>query len=85
MFYVYAIKNEKDKIYIGYTSNLENRLERHNGVFKNKKTSYTSKNKGKWSLVFAEEYEVKKDALKREKQLKGYQGRKFIRDIINRN
>jgi len=85
MFYVYVIKNSLNgKIYIGQTSNLEKRLKRHNDKLSNKRKSFTYKNKGsgKWILVYKEEFEERKDALKREKKLKSFQGRKFLRDKI---
>jgi putative endonuclease len=85
MFYVYVIKNSQNgKIYIGQTSNLEKRLKRHNGQLSNKRKSFTYKNKGsgEWILVYKEEFEERKDALKREKELKSFQGRKFLRDKI---
>jgi len=85
MFTTYAIKNEKDKIYIGQTADLENRLKRHNGILKNKSKSFTSKNKGNWILIYKEEFNTRKEAIQREKQLKSYQGRKFIRNIIEKN
>ena len=85
MFSVYAIENkEKGKIYIGQTSNLESRLKRHNGILKNKSKSFTSKNKGDWKLAYKEEFNTREEAIQREKQLKSYQGRKFIRDRINK-
>ena len=83
MFKVYVIYNKlRDKIYIGYTSNIEKRLLRHNGFLKNKKTSFTSRNSGNWEIVYSEGYETMELAKKHEKQLKGYQGRKFIREKI---
>ncbi len=85
MFAVYAIINEVKKIYIGQTSDLKKRLLRHNGILKNKKKSFTNKNKGSWKVFYKEDYETRKEALIREKQLKSYQGRKFLRDIIENN
>lgn len=83
MFIVYAIYNKlRDKIYIGYTSNLVKRLKRHNGLLKNKASSYTCKNKGNWVLIYKEKFKTKEEAIKREKELKSYQGRKFIRNLI---
>ena len=83
MFKVYVIYNRlRDKIYIGYTSNLEKRILRHNGVLKNKNTSFTSINSGNWEIVYSESYKTRDLAKKREKQLKGYRGRKFIREKI---
>ncbi|MCK5491136.1 MAG: GIY-YIG nuclease family protein [Candidatus Pacebacteria bacterium] len=83
MFHVYAIHNiDLDKIYIGHTSDLENRIKRHNGLLKNKSKSYTSKNKGEWKLIYSEEFLRREDATKRERQLKSYRGREFVKTKI---
>lgn len=82
MFKTYAIYNkEKDTIYIGQTADLESRLLRHNGVLRNKEKSFTSKNSGNWKLIYEESFESRQDAMKREKELKSCQGRKFIRSL----
>jgi putative endonuclease len=77
-YYVYAIYNQSHKkIYIGQTINLEERLRLHNnGNFKN---CYTSRFNGEWVLIFSEMVENRQQALKREKQLKSYRGREFIK------
>jgi len=86
MFTAYTIYNTAlDKIYIGYTSDLENRLKQHNGILKNKTSSFTSKNKGSWVLIYKEIFATRKEALKREKELKSYRGREFVRKLINKN
>ena len=82
MFYTYAIINESDKLYIGQTSDLEKRLGRHNGLLKNKAKSFTNKNRGKWKLLYKEEFKTRSEAIFREKQLKSYKGRKFLRTLI---
>jgi len=82
VFYVYVIINEKDKIYIGYTSNLKKRLLRHNGLLNSKKKSFTYKNKGPWKLVHFETFNTRSEATKREKELKSSRGRNFIRNLL---
>ncbi|MGI6278559.1 MAG: GIY-YIG nuclease family protein [Patescibacteria group bacterium] len=83
MYYAYVIKSQfSGKIYIGQTGNLEKRLQRHNKIINNKKTSYTYKNKGPWVLIYKEMFPGRKEAIKREKQLKTAQGRKFIKEYI---
>ncbi|MFA5197649.1 MAG: GIY-YIG nuclease family protein [Patescibacteria group bacterium] len=82
MYCVYAIKNEWNKIYIGQTSDLEERLKRHNGILKNKKSSYTHKNKGTWILFYKEELPTRKEAMAREKYLKTYRGRIFLKNLL---
>lgn len=81
MYFVYAIYNSKnDKIYIGQTENLEERLKLHDSkTFKN---SYTASFDGTWELVYHERVLDRKVALKREKQLKSYRGRQSIKKHI---
>jgi putative endonuclease len=84
MFYVYVIKCAKSgKIYIGQTNNISNRLKRHNLKLPIKKKSYTFINKGPWKLVYKENFQSRKEAKAREKQLKSYKGREYIKSIIN--
>ena len=83
MFYAYALYNQiRDKIYIGHTANLELRLKRHNGLLLNNKKSFTSKNSGLWQLIRKEEFTTRQEAMRREKELKSYRGREFIRRLI---
>ena len=82
MFIVYVLKSEStDKKYIGQTADMNRRLFQHNDS-SNNFSEYTKKNKGPWKLVYKEEYESRQEAMKREKQLKGYRGRQFIRSKI---
>ena len=83
MYNVYAVYNRKhDKIYIGQTQNLEERLRFHQGrLFKN---SFTAKLDGEWQLIYSEEAVAREDALRRERQLKSYRGRQFIKSFIPR-
>ncbi|MFZ5982535.1 MAG: GIY-YIG nuclease family protein [Patescibacteria group bacterium] len=82
-FLVYAIYNKnRDKIYIGHTSDLDSRIERHNGVLKNKSKSFTHRNSGKWDLVYSEEFETRIESINRERELKSFRGREFVRSLI---
>lgn len=80
MYTVYAIYNkEAKKFYIGQTVNLEARLEQHNRkMFK----GYTSRFDGLWNLIYSEEANSRIEATKREKQLKSFRGREFIKKRI---
>ena len=84
-FHVYILRSEKTgQIYIGHTSDLERRLREHNDP-KLGKRRYTRKQKGPWLLVYSEEMESRSEAMKRERFLKGGQGRELIyREIIPR-
>ena len=75
MFTVYALYSPTyEKIYIGFTSNMEQRLLSHNKLGKK---GWTIKFRP-WELVFTEEFEDKKEAMKREKQLKTAKGRDYV-------
>lgn len=78
MIKVYVIKNEFGKIYIGQTGNFEKRIQQHNDP-KFDRRSYTKINKGEWILVYSEDFKTRKEAMKREKQLKSSRGRNFIK------
>ena len=66
MYYVYLLKSSKNKdVYVGYTENLKQRFIQHNQG----RVKSTKANKP-WILVYYEAYKNKKDATRREKQLK---------------
>lgn len=80
MYFIYALYNRKhDKIYIGQTEDLVKRIEMHNEHVLN---GYTSRFDGKWALIYKEEAEDRKAALIRERQLKSFRGREFIKKHI---
>ena len=81
MYFVYALYNKQfDKIYIGQTENLAERLRQHNEkMFKN---SFTARFEGEWILIYNEQTENRQKALVREKQLKSFRGREFVRKNI---
>ncbi len=79
MFKVYALFSPSfNKIYIGYTSNLDQRIKSHNEIGTK---GYTLKFRP-WNLIYTESHNSKKEALIREKQLKSAKGREFIWNII---
>jgi len=81
MYFVYAIHNERhNKIYIGQTDNLLERIELHNRrIFKH---YFTARFDGTWKLIYKESASTRAEALMREKQLKSYKGRQFIKNFI---
>lgn len=83
MYYVYAIYNHKhDKTYIGETGDLDERLKAHNDH--RFVTSYTARFDGSWELVYSEQYADRQEARKREKQLKSFRGRQYVKQFIPR-
>ena len=79
MYIVYALHSKKfDKIYIGFTSNIIERLKSHNELSKKGWTVLFRP----WEIIYQERHLLKSDAMKREKQLKSASGRDFIRSLI---
>ncbi|MCK4696287.1 MAG: GIY-YIG nuclease family protein [Candidatus Cloacimonetes bacterium] len=79
MYTVYVIYSQKyNKIYIGHTSNLEQRLLSHNELASK---GWTRKYRP-WELIHFEEYPDKSSAMERERELKSHKGRDFIRTVI---
>jgi len=83
MFTVYVIISEKiGKIYIGQTIDLDIRLNQHNDKGGNHLGKFTQYNKGPWKVIYSEKCMTRTEALKREKQLKSFRGREFIKNLI---
>lgn len=81
--YVYALFNLKvNKIYIGQTADIEKRLISHNRKIGN---HYTAKFHGEWKLIYKESVATRSEALKREKQLKSFRGREFLKQFIQQD
>ncbi|NJN50038.1 MAG: GIY-YIG nuclease family protein [Polaribacter sp.] len=75
MFTVYAISSiEKNYIYVGLTSNLEERLKRHNGL-----REKTTKFYAPFALIYKEICETRVEARKREKYWKSGIGKEKLR------
>jgi len=62
------------------TTNIK-RLNEHNDV-NNLTHVYTKRYGSNWKLIYKEEISTRTEALKREKQLKSYQGRQYIKKLI---
>ena len=79
MFYVYILQSEKNgRYYIGYTSNLADRLRHHNSG-----ANKSTKPHRPWKLIYHESYEDKKSAWLREEQIKSYKGGEAFKKLIN--
>jgi len=79
MYYVYIIQSGKDeRYYIGSISNIEVRLAFHNEG-KNK----SKKHRRPFKIIHLESTENKKDALRREREIKSYKGGNEFKKLIN--
>ncbi len=78
MFHVYVLRSETtDRHYVGYTSDLSQRLGQHNqGITK------STKNRGPWQMVHHEEFNTRLEAVRRERFLKTGQGREELKRIL---
>jgi len=80
VFYVYVLFSiEYDKIYIGYSQNIDARLVSHNDP---RNRGWTSRYRP-WIIVHKENFQSKREALQREKQLKSSKGRLYIRNLLS--
>ncbi len=74
-YYTYVLKSFKDKkLYIGFTANLKERMEKHNKGFVS-----STKNRRPLKLIYYEACLNKKNAMKREKQFKTGFGRAYLK------
>jgi len=74
---LYSISFEKT--YTGYTENLERRLCEHNI---SGKSGYTTKYRP-WTLIYAESFDSKQEAMAREKYFKTGRGREDVMRIVS--
>jgi putative endonuclease len=82
MFTVYVLYSPShNKLYIGYTADIEKRMASHNFLATK---GYTIKHRP-WNLVYTEVFEAKSDAMRREKELKSARGRVFIRELLTKS
>ena len=64
MYYVYVLKLNEEKIYVGYTKDLKQRYKQH------KEKQVKSTKDYEIELVYYEAYKAKADAMQREAKLK---------------
>ena len=80
MFTVYVLQNSFSKrYYVGSTNNIVRRIEEHN-----RGQTKSTKQKGKWTLIYKEEYSTALEANRRERQLKSYKGGNAFKKLIER-
>ena len=75
MYYVYVLHSENDdKLYTGYTKDLELRFEQHQSG-----KVESTKNRRPLKIIYYEVCLIQADALKREKYLKSHYGKMFLK------
>jgi putative endonuclease len=79
MYYAYVIKSLKDgSFYKGHCSDLEKRLKQHNDG-----QTESIKSKVPFVIVYSEVFELREEAIFREKYFKTAAGRRFIKLKLN--
>ena len=77
MYKVYALKSRlRNYIYVGLTSNLEERIRRHNDGRERTTKAYRP-----FELIYSEEHLTREEARKREKYFKSGVGKEFLKKI----
>ena len=77
MYTVYAIKSKiRNYIYVGLTSNLNERLNRHNSGYEKTTRAYAP-----FNLIFSEDFQSRVEARTKEKYFKSGVGKEFLKKI----
>jgi putative endonuclease len=75
MYYTYVLHSSKDgRFYTGFTRDLKLRFEQHG-----KGEVESTRDRGPFKLIYYEACLDQKDAVKREKYLKTYHGKQYLR------
>lgn len=69
-FYVYFLRDTNNNLYIGQTNSLQNRQNQQ--ITKSSKAAKFVKDGNEFKPVYYEAYPTRKEAMNREKQLKGW-------------
>jgi len=78
MYIVYVLRSVSfDRLYVGYTDDVETRLKKHNSGSVRSTKAYRP-----YTIIYTEEYQNKTEARKRELFLKTGQGRKWIKENV---
>ncbi|MCF8084752.1 MAG: GIY-YIG nuclease family protein [Deltaproteobacteria bacterium] len=78
MFYTYVLRSDKDgNFYVGFTKDLKLRFEQHE-----KGLVESTKDRRPLKLIYYEACLSQEDALKRERYLKTYNGKRFLHNRL---
>jgi putative endonuclease len=76
MWVLYILSLDNKYLYTGITNDLENRLRQH----KNGQSKFTKRFK-EIELIYTENFETKTEAVKREREIKGWSRKKKIEKL----
>lgn len=79
MYFIYILQSLKDqRTYVGYSCNIENRLEQHNAG-----QVPATRQRRPLKLIFSESFEVEQQAKKRELYWKSGAGRRKMKSLFD--
>ena len=81
MYEVYILEslNKLNRHYVGHTSDLNVRLQRHNEGLVRSTKAYAP-----WKIIHTEFFESRSEAYKREMQIKSMKSIEYIKSLINK-
>ncbi len=77
-FTVYVLRSAESRMYIGYSQDVEKRIRQHNAAGNR---GWTKRFSG-WKEIYREEFRTRKQAMRREKELKRIRGTKKYKMLI---
>ena len=77
-FFVYILRNSIGRYYIGQTSDLSQRLQRHNDD-----KVFSTKNYGPWEIAYSQSFLTRSEAMAEEKRLKALKSKTAIDKLIS--
>ena len=76
-FFVYILRNPQGRYYIGQTSNLSLRIQRHN-----EGKVFWTKSRGPWEIVYSQSLQTRSEAMTEEKRLKALKSTSALEKLI---
>ncbi len=76
-FFVYILRNPEGRYYIGQTSDIQLRLQRHNTG-----RVFWTKRHRPWELVHSDQFETRSEAMAQEKRLKRLKSKLAIKEFV---
>src|SRR5713101_10002667 len=78
-YHLYILQSESTgRFYVGQTEHLKERVEYHNANY-----SLSLRNRGPWKLMYSEQYETRREAMRREQYIKRQKDRHFIEALLS--
>ncbi len=78
IFSVYVLRSAEGRMYIGYSQDVEKRIRQHNAAGNR---GWTKRFSG-WKEIYREEFRTRKQAMRRERELKKIRGTKRYKSLI---